>query len=268
MCFTKRTETISEIMVSNRNMKTTPAITCLKMLLVIFTIIFCIVGIGILAMGVYSKVQLSGYILLSSQQYSMAPYVMIGFGAFIFLVGLIGCCATAKSNTCLLRTYGILLGVIFIAELVGAIAVVVLRVKISSGFQQGMLHAMTNYNITTTDYKGAVDQAQTMLKCCGATNYTDYWTQCGWDEYYVPGSCCSNKTACGNAKTIAVSPLADVAKSTVYVTGCHSLVFGLVDHNLGIIIGSMFGVAAFQLIGLILSCCLASSINSNKYELV
>uniref|UniRef100_F6WHA2 Tetraspanin n=1 Tax=Ciona intestinalis TaxID=7719 RepID=F6WHA2_CIOIN len=237
----------------SRSMKTTPAVTCMKTLLAIFTLIFLVIGIALLVAGTYSKISLTSYNLLSTTDFTSVPYVMIGVGAFIVVVGLAGCCATMKGNTCLLRTYAVCLGVVFLAEVVGALAVIISRNKINNGFEAGMQNAMKKYK-TDGAYKTAVDNAQKTLHCCGSNNYTDYYTLPGWNPNTVPMSCCSNLTYC--------------KEHLVDNKGCPQLVFGVVNKNLGIVIGSMFGVAFFQLVGLILSCCLASSINANKYELV
>ncbi|XP_002120275.2 tetraspanin-7 [Ciona intestinalis] len=255
----------------SRSMKTTPAVTCMKTLLAIFTLVFLVIGIALLVAGTYSKISLTSYNLLSTTDFTSVPYVMIGVGAFIVVVGLAGCCATMKGNTCLLRTYAVCLGVVFLAEVVGALAVIISRNKINNGFEAGMQNAMKKYK-TDEAYKTAVDNAQKTLQCCGSNNYTDYYTLPGWNPNTVPMSCCSNLTYCKehevDNKIGIVGLPSQNASEYVYNQGCPQLVFGVVNKNLGIVIGSMFGVAFFQLVGLILSCCLASSINANKYELV
>uniref|UniRef100_H2ZJS8 Tetraspanin n=1 Tax=Ciona savignyi TaxID=51511 RepID=H2ZJS8_CIOSA len=254
-----------------RTMKTTPAVTCMKTLLVIFTLIFLVIGIALVVAGTYSKISLTSYNLLSTTNFSSVPYVMIGVGAFIFVVGVAGCCAATKGNTCLLRTYAVCLGVIFLAELIGALAVIISRNKINTGFEQGMKNAMTKYK-TDNAYKSAVDNAQNTLMCCGSTNYTDYWTVAKWNINTIPLSCCINKTWGKQNEVETKLEIVQIpsqnALDYVYKLGCPQLVFGVVDKNFGIVIGSMFGIAFFQLIGIILSCCLATSINANKYELV
>lgn len=61
-----------------------------------------ITGIAILALGIWTKVQLYMYMELSEDYYKEAPYVLIGVGAVIVVIGSLGCCCTAKGNACLL----------------------------------------------------------------------------------------------------------------------------------------------------------------------
>ncbi|XP_039250041.1 tetraspanin-7-like [Styela clava] len=258
---------------ASRRMKTSPMMACLKTLLTIFNFIFLVIGLGILVVGVLTKTKFESYLTLSTIDYSNAPWAMIAIGSFIFIVGIMGCCATLKGNTCLLRTYGLLLAIVFICELAGAIMAIVFKGKVDVGFQDGMTIAVQNY--TQPEYKEAVDNAQKDLKCCGVNNYTDWWKLETYQLNTVPASCCSNKTWCdsnlykNDTNIVDISSIAggDVTVA-IYDTGCHKKMFDIVKENLAIIIGVMFGVAFFQVIGMILACWLASNINTNKYELV
>ena len=55
-----------------------------------------------LALGIWTKVQLYIYMELCTVYYKEAPYIMIGVGAFIVLVGSFGCCCTIKGQSALL----------------------------------------------------------------------------------------------------------------------------------------------------------------------
>lgn len=243
---------------------------CLKTLLTIFSFIFVVIGIAILAFGAYARIKLLSYISLSTIDYSNAPWAMIAVGSFIAIVGIMGCCATIKGNTCLLRTYGFLLAVVFICELAGAIVAIVFKGKVFDGFKSGMSNAVEKYT-TDDNLKSSVDKAQTELHCCGVTNYTDWWQSGNLPPNNVPMSCCSDSDWCKNHKAgeyVDIGTNTTAIDEKIYTKGCHAMVFNIVNGNLAIIIGTMFGVAFFQVIGIILACCLASTINSNKYELV
>ncbi|XP_006813502.1 tetraspanin-7-like [Saccoglossus kowalevskii] len=88
-------------------------------------------GIAILSVGIWGKIGLDKYNELSTDDFSNVPYILIGTGGFIIIVGLIGCCATFKSVSWLLRLYGILLFVVLIAELAAGISGLVYREPVS-----------------------------------------------------------------------------------------------------------------------------------------
>lgn len=61
-----------------------------------------VTGISILALGIWTKVDLYKYMELSSIYYKDSPWILIGVGALIIIVGSFGCCCTAKGNVVLL----------------------------------------------------------------------------------------------------------------------------------------------------------------------
>lgn len=65
-----------------------------------------ITGIAILALGIWIKVDLYKYMELSSIYYKESPFILIGVGVVIVLVGSLGCCCTIKGNAILLYMVG------------------------------------------------------------------------------------------------------------------------------------------------------------------
>jgi hypothetical protein len=59
-------------------------------------------GIAILAVGIWMVVELYKYMELSTEFSVTAPYVLIGTGALIILVGSLACCCTVKGQPMLL----------------------------------------------------------------------------------------------------------------------------------------------------------------------
>ena len=63
---------------------------------------FCflkLTGLALLVAGILAKFEYKYLLKLSSDiNYNLAPYIMIGCGVFIFLMGLIGCWAAIKEH--------------------------------------------------------------------------------------------------------------------------------------------------------------------------
>ena len=57
---------------------------------------------AVLALGIWMKVELYLYMELTDVYYSEAPYVLIGVGAGIIIIGSLGCCCTVKGTPFLL----------------------------------------------------------------------------------------------------------------------------------------------------------------------
>ncbi|GAB1605305.1 tetraspanin-7-like [Argonauta hians] len=245
-------------------MVSAPVVTCMKTLLMVFNFMFWITGITILAIGIWTKVQLYLYMELSTLYYKEAPYVLIGVGAVIVLVGSIGCCCTIKGNSCLLYVYSGFLVVVFVVELSTGIAGFIFKNKLEKGFQVGLRTALDNYDDQITDTSSnAIDGLQKNLDCCGINSYKD-WLNTKWSEANqnaVPVSCCRNPDKCDNQ-----IPRGNT--SDIFEQGCYRKVVDFMNGNLGLIGGVILGISFFQLLGAILACCLAKSLNKAKYEQV
>ena len=59
-------------------------------------------GVAILGLGVWMKIELYMYMELTTVYYDAAPYVLIGVGCAIIVVGSFGCMCTIRGHSCLL----------------------------------------------------------------------------------------------------------------------------------------------------------------------
>lgn len=193
---------------------------------------------------------------------------MIGVGAFIVLVGSFGCCCTVKGQSILLYLYSVVLILVFVAELSCGAAGFIYRNKINEGFSEGLGQALQKYG-TDDEKTKAFDGLQHELKCCGRTNYTDWFTV-PWEKIHVnqtkvvPKSCCrGDQNKCVNFNLVNQNYTQDI-----YTEGCYNVVTGFMKKNMAMIAGVALGISFFQLLGAALSCCLAKNINKAKYEQV
>ncbi|KAJ7381430.1 Tetraspanin-7 [Desmophyllum pertusum] len=241
-----------------------PCMQCVRCMLFVFNTLFWLTGFGLLGVGIWVRVQFSDYMKLSSHDYSTACYVMIGAGVLVTIIGFLGCCGALKEQVCMLKTFAVILGFLFLVELGGSITGYVFRHEIKGGLSQGLDVALNEYR--QDGFKEAWDGLQSNLECCGNKNYTDWfykeWTTEETGNNSVPQSCCVETKANCN-KNVTSHP------DTVYSKGCYNAGVAFFENKLLIIGGVTLGIAVFQLLGVALSCCLASNIqHASKYELV
>ncbi|XP_039621983.1 tetraspanin-7 [Polypterus senegalus] len=247
----------------SRRLQTKPVITCLKTFLISYSLIFWFTGVILLAVGVWGKVSLEGYFSLVTDQSTNAPYVLIGTGAIIVIFGLFGCFATCRGSPWMLKLYAMFLSLVFLSELVAGISGFLFRHEIKAVVTNKYGEALENYNASSRQ-SSAVDNIQFNLKCCGATNFTDwektkYFLQAG-----IPKSCCIQVDQCSSDALKNIT----MAEKVVHNKGCINFITNLMESNLGVIAGISFGIAFFQLIGIFLACCLSRYITNNQYEMV
>ncbi|XP_050413335.1 tetraspanin-7 [Patella vulgata] len=250
-------------------MHTAPLVTCMKTLLMVFNFIFWVTGIVLLAVGIKTKIDWYKYLELSSVYHPETPYVLIGVGAVIVLIGSLGCCCTVKGHSFLLFMYCGFLALIFIVELSAGIALLIYRTKLEEGFREGLNNAINIYGDKgKEEYTNSFDDMQKTLHCCGINSYTD-WYNTKWEKTQsvpnsVPKSCC--KVVDDNCKHTNLP--ANATNLDIDTQGCHKLVVDFINGNLGPIGGVALGISFFQILGAILACFLAKSINKAKYEQV
>lgn len=238
-----------------RRLQTVAAVTCMKLLLLIFNVIFWVAGVILLFFGLWMKVSLHYLFELSDAYNEAIPYIFIGTGAVILVVGFFACCCTVKGQPVLLYILSVFLMVVFVCELAAGISGYIYRQKIQDGFETGLNNSITLYGNGRMRDRD-IDMLQKYLKCCGVENYMDWYGK--WKNESVPQSCCKDKSACH------FSPVVD--ESEIYTEGCYVKVVDFVNRNLGALFGGAVALAIFQLLGVILACCLAKHADKAKYE--
>nr|XP_033801028.1 tetraspanin-6 isoform X2 [Geotrypetes seraphini] len=220
-------------------------------------------GVILLGVGVWGKVSLEVYFSLLNEQGTKVPYVLIGTGTVIILLGTFGCFATCRGSTWMLKLYAMFLTIIFLVELVAAIVGFVFRHEIKSSFKMSYKKAQDDYRDPPDASSKAVDTIQRKLHCCGVNNFTDWASSQYFRENGLPHSCCkfANCTK-DELKNMTV------AEGKVFNQGCFASVTTVMESNMGVVAGISFGIACFQLIGIFLACCLSRYITNNQYEMV
>ncbi|KRT84860.1 Tetraspannin, partial [Oryctes borbonicus] len=220
------------------------AMACMKTLLMVFNFIFWASGIVILAIGIYMRVSLYQYMALSTEFSGTASYVLIGTGAFIILIGSLACCCTVKGQPVLLYVYGAFLAIIFVLELGTGVSIYAYRDQFPQGIDEGLNKSMANYYYPNSTDAQIWDSMQRTLHCCGNHGYND-WINLN-PSVPIPMSCCKKATC-------------DVANETeIYTEGCYDKLVQFMKSNIAIVAGSAIGITFFPLVGVVLSCCLAS----------
>lgn len=229
---------------------------CVKYLVFLFNLLFWICGCALIGLGIYVLIQMHNPQVFKNGATSGAPIVIIVVGVIIFFISFFGCCGAVKENYCMVTTFAILLGLIFLVEIAAAIAGYVYRNQLQSAFTDTITDGMKKYN-TTTDIKKGIDDLQRDFQCCGANSSAD-WSN--YDPYkgttQVPDSCCKKIAPdCGKNATL------------INTGGCVEKMESLIKTNIGIVAGVALGIAFFEVLGIVFACCLMKGIRSG-YEVM
>ncbi|XP_062990955.1 tetraspanin-7-like [Elgaria multicarinata webbii] len=229
----------------------------LKLFLMAFSFVFWAAGLTMLTIGVWAKISLGTYLVLSTNEYPNTPFILLATGTAVIVWGFLGCFSAATEHRCLLRTYGSFQLAVLVAGLAAGLSSLFYRKDIAEGFQNGLREAIRSY--TEDEEKAeALDSIQRMLDCCGVESYRD-WFSSPWSMEQqapngsVPVSCCRTRKGCLH------SPLPSDARG-IYRDGCFSKVYDFVTDNMFYIATAALGLALMQVVGIVLACLLAARI--------
>jgi len=185
-------------------------------------------------------------------------FILVAIGVAIVIQSILGCTGTmmgcsgnSKARTFLI-SYGVLVALVVICEIVAAILVLyVYKGKISAEAKSFMKKTIKDdYRVEGTENSVTLlwNQIMTSLECCGVDDFNDFTGG-------APGSCCNNSTL-----TCPDPP------STQMTTGCFDL---LISGSVPAIASSLAVVTVFQIVGVILACCLARKVEDKRewYEM-
>ncbi|XP_020948111.1 tetraspanin-11 isoform X3 [Sus scrofa] len=238
----------------------------LKYLLFVFNFFFWVGGAAVMAVGVWTLVEKSGYLsVLASSTFATSAYILIFAGALVMVTGFLGFGAIIREDRSCLSTYFCLLLVIFLVELVAGVLAHMYYQRLSDELKLHLTRTLAeNYRQPgAAEITASVDRLQQDFKCCGSNSSAD-WQHSTYilspeaEGRRVPDSCCKTVVArCGQR----------VHPSNIYKVegGCITkLEQFLADHLL--LMGAVgIGVACLQICGMILTCCLHRRLQLHFY---
>ena len=166
---------------------------CSKHLLIVLNILFFVLGLGVLVLGTWISVDKTSLFDLVSNStseetptkdetivkteidyyFTFASLVIIGTGAFIVLLSLVGCCGAIKESKCLLITYALVVILITLVQSIGIILSAVYQENLKDHISKAFAPVIQQYGndpFTTQVW----DLKMESLECCGVNGYGDF----------------------------------------------------------------------------------------------
>ncbi|XP_055520000.1 tetraspanin-1-like [Leucoraja erinacea] len=173
---------------------------CLKLILFAFNFIIFLGGGSILGIGIWIKVD-GGMFLELLQKVSASlkvvanvGYLCIALGAFLMLIGFLGCCGALKENKCMLMIFFLLILVIFLAQLVAGVVILAFSslADIFMAYVETWLMNFVKNDYGRTDaVTETFDAVMKQFKCCGIHGYADFTGSHFFiNEKRYPDECC------------------------------------------------------------------------------
>ncbi|XP_078265396.1 tetraspanin 36 [Rhinoraja longicauda] len=230
-----------------------------KTLLIFISFIFWAAGAVLTYVGVTLLSTFKNYSHFFQDRYTVLPaMIIIGIALVMFLIGIIGCCATLKDSRCGLGLFLFILLIIFAAEVSAFVLGFIYRRQVHDGVDKSMMAVFDKYNGENAESR-AVDYLQIQMTCCGILNYT-YWEKNVWfkTNKTLPISCC--KTGFTNCTGNLTQP------QLLNTGGCESKLEKGLESILTYAMLTTLGFIIIQLFGMISICVLACKRQDNSYQ--
>ncbi|CAG5122012.1 unnamed protein product [Candidula unifasciata] len=143
---------------------------CFRILLYLFNILFIILGIILVAIGIWTAVE-KIYVshVIGDNLFAAASYLIIAVGIFLILICIVGILVLWKDKRKWLITYLCLLILSFVILITAAVLAIVFKGEVESVMVNNMRRSMINGYGKDRDITSAWDQLQSQLHCCAVS---------------------------------------------------------------------------------------------------
>uniref|UniRef100_A0A8D8AXP5 Tetraspanin n=1 Tax=Culex pipiens TaxID=7175 RepID=A0A8D8AXP5_CULPI len=229
-------------------------VACVRYLVFFFNFLFAVTGLVVIVTGAIIQSSYHHYSNFLGESFWTAPIVLIVIGSVIFVVACFGCCGAAKESPCMIITFSVFLGLVFLAEIGIGVAGYYKHEELSGVLEKGFNETLDNYS-NSLPAQEAWNLVQSEMKCCGVNGPKD------WEPIFkndtVPKSCC-HELPIGTTKC---------TRKHADPEGCFPKLSAFLGSKSLILAGIGVGLAAVQLVAVLLACCLYGSFR-RQYETV
>lgn len=156
---------------------------------------------------------------------------------FTVVLSFFGCCGAWKLNTCMLKTFAVIISILLIIEIIVGILVLVYKEKVKDYASAYVKQLIYNVEVSgSVEAEGILRNLQEKLKCCGATGESD------WQDPKT--FCCPRNNP--NCQVITGKGCVNVIYD--YLKG-HSVVAGIL----------VLVLAVVEIGAIVAACCLAKN---------
>ncbi|KAG7264020.1 hypothetical protein CRUP_011349 [Coryphaenoides rupestris] len=244
----------------------------LKAMMFIFNGLIFVAGAALLGVGIWVKVD-SGSVLGLLQKFEGASgelsqllnvgYLLIAVGAVLLVIGFLGCCGAVRESRCMLLLFFIIILLIFLAEVAGAVVILVFKPVAERLIKKLGNEAVKSIKMdfgANADVTGLWNTTMDTLHCCGFYNYTDFNESPFYKQHNAyPSQCCPSMVNPCTAPTVYISGALNMT-----ILGCGTKILTLIDENAVGIIAVALGIAALEVCAMVVSMILYCKIGSKR----
>ena len=167
--------------------------SCAKNLLLVLNVLFLIVGIFVLGLGTWLSVHKTSFIdtlaNVTTKQpteelteidnevnyyFTFAALIIIGMGAFIVILSLVGCFGAIKESKCLLIFYATIVIFVTLSQSILIIVSAIMKEAVQNHIARTLNTTLVKYYGRQEDLTRLFNRVMEKHKCCGANGFKDF----------------------------------------------------------------------------------------------
>eukprot|EP00092_Neocalanus_flemingeri_P039712 GFUD01043246.1.p1 GENE.GFUD01043246.1~~GFUD01043246.1.p1 ORF type:complete len:280 (+),score=76.70 GFUD01043246.1:88-927(+) len=232
-----------------------------KYLFGFYNMVFLLCGCLICGLGVWTITEKWCFLyLMEVKTYQVTAWLLVSTGVLSVLTAVLGYTAVGCESRCLLGTYTVLIVLVFMVESVIGLMSYVYQEQIGRDLSDKLVDTFILRYDTDKHVMQAVDRVQQQFQCCGVNSFSD-WSASPWKTDHpglrVPDSCCKTQSlGCGERDH----------PSNIPYTGCIHRFKVELSQELYLVSLCSLGVGLLQVMGVIITTCLFSSMKENNRE--
>ncbi|KAI4895131.1 hypothetical protein NFI96_030608 [Prochilodus magdalenae] len=230
-----------------------------KSVLLLLSLIFWAAGAALSYVGAYVITSYKNFNNFLEDKYTLIPAaIIIGVAVVMFIIGIVGCCATLRESKVGLSFFMLILLLIFAAEVTAFVFGFIYRGRIKGDLEKSMSEVFQKYDGKNPETR-AVDYLQSQLHCCGVKNFSD-WTNTTWHSSHnnsVPISCCKANSTCTG----------EIMKPDLLnLQGCEAKLEQLLQDVLSYAMLVILGFAIIKFFGMLSICVITCRKGRSDYQ--
>lgn len=241
-----------------------------RVFLVIFNLIFVLVGLGLIVLGGLLKggaefLDVLGDFVKQIPGLGSIAIAIIVLGCAIFLIGILGTCGACCSVRCMLVLYAVCVIIITLAEII--IVALLFTGKLDKTVQDGFAKLTNKYKMPTVSH-GKVDTTDVIsrlidmvfieLNCC------EYEKIKGASISKLPATCCNGITRAALESGTVTKTTCSSTDPSYYDKKCGTALIGLLKDNQSWVIGIGVGILVIELLCIAFSFWICHQINQKN----
>lgn len=241
-----------------------------KAFLVIYSILFLLIGAALLVVGVFVTSYKQDYQSINDLVTSPALLAVVA-GAVMVIFAFFGLIGSCRESIVALRIFLGAIIIVFIVQIIVGILAFVYREQTGREAEQQLEFALGEYH-KNQDVQHAVDYIQEKFTCCGLKSPAD-WNR---NENYtckadspnacaLPDSCCKNiRQGCGTGARKDRNTQ-ELNRHGMNTGGCFDRFRVYVEHHLDQVGATVLGLAIPQILGIFLVYIFIQKVEDRRY---